>query len=471
MSSIAMIVVMNFKFDEVRDRDYFFVTAYNIWAVAMGLGVVGMLSIVKQKAVKYALIGLLLFYPIFNLMSQFNKHDRRGEFIALDYGLNILNSLEENAIVFTNGDNDTFPPWYAQAVKDKHAFWHLYQARDVYPTERTQKLISDALKWKKSHINGVRQDVTVANLSLMNTPWYLKQLRDMEGVELNWTDDQISKLAYQRLQRDIDLVITSPNGERFTVKFPAQSIFRVKDFAVAQVVRDNFGKRPIYFAITCSDYTFMDDHLINEGMVSRIVSTKGENRIDPERLQNNLDNVYSYRGIFNEKLYKDDNMTAMVMNYGASFLRLAEHFQILGEMDKAVNYYEQGMNFILDPENRSKYNGMLCVFYGSVGRFDLINAILQPLIEKDPNQINNYIIGALAMFRGGAFDEGFSYIEQGFQIDSSNRHMLSLLIQSAVEHNLRKQANQIIDKYLPDSELKPALMEMIADTTLTLDDF
>ncbi len=82
------------------------------------------------------MVFFVLFLPAVNLASQYFVHDNSRNFIALDYGLNLLNGLEENAIIFTNGDNDTFPLWYAQAVSDPYVVEHSYSPTDVYPTEK-----------------------------------------------------------------------------------------------------------------------------------------------------------------------------------------------------------------------------------------------------------------------------------------------------------------------------------------------
>jgi len=97
------------------------------------MGDLALVTLWNSKPVRVALLLIMCLLPVSNFISQYKIHDRSQEFIALDYGLNFLNSVEENAIIFTNGDNDTFPLWYAQAVKDPFAKENIYPARDVYP--------------------------------------------------------------------------------------------------------------------------------------------------------------------------------------------------------------------------------------------------------------------------------------------------------------------------------------------------
>jgi tetratricopeptide (TPR) repeat protein len=471
MTSVAMIFVMNLSGSEVRDRDYFFVTAYNFWAIIMGIGAVGVISsIAKQKALRYVVIVLFLFYPIVNMTSQWHKHDRRGEYIALDYGLNMLNSLERNAIIFTNGDNDTFPLWYIQGVADRKVTEHIYEATDIFPTERTEELIQRGLAWKQTHINGIRQDVVVANLSLLNTPWYLKQLRDMDSIELHWTDEQIDNLRAQIIRNPITYNISSPNGDRFSITHPAGSTMHIRDFAVAQIIRDNFGRRPIYFAVTCSDFAGFDRHLVNEGMVSRVVATSGENRINYERLSNNLHNIFQYRGIFNERLYKDNNMTRLVMNYGAAHLRLSDHYQQSGEFNKALLYFERAMEFILNPSERFRFYGMMAMAYADVGRTNDIERLVHELILHTPDSAHPYVVGALAMFRSDDDDKAFEYLETGLQIDVANRQLISLTLQYGIERNKREEAHRLLSQvsvFVPEVR---GFLDRLIDPNVTVND-
>jgi hypothetical protein len=359
-TTILMVFAMNISNQEVRDRDYFFVVAYNMWAIWMGIGALGLLYMLKQQKARIALAAVLMVFPVVNFVSQYFEHDRSREFIALDYGVNFLNSLEENAIIFTNGDNDTFPIWYAQAVADHYAKEYTHKARDVYPDDPTRKAIASAMDFKNKTLKGIRKDVSVANLSLLNTPWYIRQLRDREGILFDWTDEQIENLQHQMLPQKSMSFTAGEANPQMSFSIPIEQSptwrekeqgYRVSDLAVLQIVKDNFGKRPIYFAVTCESMIGFEDHVRNEGMVNRVVHTKrGDNeQVDIERMLLNVDKIYQYRSIHDPKVFKDENMMRLTMNYGAAYVRAASYFLRQKDIAKAEHYRKEAEKYIKDP--------------------------------------------------------------------------------------------------------------------------
>ncbi len=410
-TSLLMVFVMNLSSEEVRDRDYFFVVAYNMWAIWMGIGALAVISLAKAKTARLLLAAALTFLPVFNLATQYHEHDRSRERIALDYGLNFLNSVEENAIIFTNGDNDTYPIWYAQAVKDPYSREHLHSARGLYPTSESQAAIRKAMDYKLQQLKGVRKDVTVANLSLLNTSWYIRQLQDLEGVIVNWSEDEINSLddrtgSFQRYlwQDRVTFSAGDPAGEQtFSIDYRAnaenddlQGFFprRGSDFAVIQIVKDNFGKRPIYFAVTCENYVGFDDYLRNEGMVSRVTHVRDPKatQIDIERLLTNIDKVYQYRSIDDPRVYKDDNMKRLIMNYGSGYTRAAIHYTKTGDFAKAAAYAAEARKYI---DSDLRMTEFYIRYYAGQGQWDKVDKFIADNILTHPEGdriYNTYVL-------------------------------------------------------------------------------
>ncbi len=176
LTGIAIVFYLNQPDPQPRERDYSYVGSFFAFAIWVGIGASAVLDRVmtifrktpflRIRAALGTGMALLIVVPGVMLFANYHTHDRTGNYLPWDYSYNILQTCEPNGIIFTNGDNDTFPLWYLQEVE------------------------------------GIRTDVTVANLSLLNTPWYIRQLRDSrpEGERfINLTDEQI--IADEKLHR------------------------------------------------------------------------------------------------------------------------------------------------------------------------------------------------------------------------------------------------------------------------------
>lgn len=267
---------------EVRERDYFFICSFAYFGalVALGFGalmqlVVTSLGTERPEGQRWAMASPMLLLAIVPMIGNRETASRAGEYVARDFAFDLLQSVEPYAILITAGDNDTFPLWYAQEVE------------------------------------GIRRDVTVANLSLMNTEWHLKQLRRRPVFPFEpaasiplWraptdTPDRplgadsspgwpvptapVFAMSEEDLTRlpEVDRV---PAGARLqaggiNLPIPAEVLAR-QDFATVLLIRQNLGRRPIYFSWSAAGYpdqTFgLTEHLISEGMVRRLVSTPVE---------------------------------------------------------------------------------------------------------------------------------------------------------------------------------------------------
>ena len=442
--SIGMVFVINLSDAEVRDRDYFFTTAYNFWTVWMAFGSIALIDFFRKKgkALAYIAAAIVIALPVFNLASNYFIHDRSREYIALDYGQNILNSVEENAIIFTNGDNDTFPVWYAQAVYDPAAkeyipptetgpfkdIGSMISHQKIIQTETTKKILKKAMDFKNEQCKGIRKDITIANLSLLNTPWYIKQLRDHEGVEFNIPDKHIdlcqenpsSVLYPKQVPRDTPLTIKGVDeNDKFTIVFKKGTILYVKDLAVIQIIKDNYGKRPIYFAVTAPDAVGFEEHLRNEGMVDRLVASKGKDQFNMKRLITNIDSVYSYRSIMDDTIYKDTNMKRLLNNYGAAFMRTSQYAHSQKDYDNAIKYMLKAIDFI-DSKNR---------FYFGLSRLYAEAAFYN--LEKD------------------LVDKAFEYLENAIYYNRTNEELLQVIFQASVYSEAYEKGISLLEKVKP----------------------
>jgi hypothetical protein len=192
MTGFAIIVFLNQTPLQPRERHYAYVGSFFAFSIWMGIGAAGLIDLAKDylkssKIAAYGILGLcFLGVPFLTGFQNFNDHNRHNRYVAADYAYNLLQSVPYEGILFTNGDNDTFPLWYAQEVE------------------------------------GVRTDVRVVNLSLLNTSWYIKQLRDdwthnSAPLPISLTNKQIKKMTTQLYPYQPD-TISIPVNEKMLKK-------------------------------------------------------------------------------------------------------------------------------------------------------------------------------------------------------------------------------------------------------------
>jgi hypothetical protein len=325
-----------------RERDKFYAAMCFVYAMWIGLGVKGIIDLILEKqksagaAISYAVITLaVVFIPARMLQANYFEHDRSRNWIPWDYAYNLLQSCAPNAILFTNGDNDTFPVWYLQDVE------------------------------------GIRRDVRVANLSLINTSWYAKQLKNREPygtpkVSIRYSDEELDELKPTRWEsqmvtlpvpkeayKEFGITDTAITNKRHitwkmdpTVSFGDIQAIRYQDIMVREIVEANNWKRPIYFAVTGGDDSKIGlmEYLRMEGMALRLVPFK--NPLNTEFLDEGIihkqlfaENVipsknykpgFIFRGINDPTIFFDENQERLLQNYRNAFIRAAIYYQAIG---------------------------------------------------------------------------------------------------------------------------------------------
>ncbi len=323
-----------------RERDYFYVGAFFVYSIWIALGVRGILDLLRKQLAEsnlskpifsVVLVAAFLMVPGNMLKENYFTHDRSRNYVPWDYSYNMLQSVAQNAIIFTNGDNDTFPLWYLQDVE------------------------------------GVRRDVRIANLSLLNTPWYIKQLKNNEPhgtakVPMNFSDLEIDRLGPMRWDpRNMSLPVpknilaeynvtdttTISSGAMTwrmdnTVQFGSVKAIRVQDLVVLDIIQANNWNRPVYFAVTCADDSKigLQDHLVMEGLAFRLVPNKEDSYYqsvnepilrqqlfdEPEGYSVDYAPGFKFRGLNDKTIFFDDNHVRLTQNYRNSYMRLALHY-------------------------------------------------------------------------------------------------------------------------------------------------
>ena len=346
-TGLAIILYLNQYPAQPRERDYSFAGSFQTYAIWIGLGVIALYELVGKYlkgAGGYVAIGLGLIPPLLMGIENWDDHSRAGRYTAPDSAYNLLNSLAPNAVVFTNGDNDTFPLWYLQEVE------------------------------------GVRPDVRVLCLSYVNTDWYIDQMYQ----KVNQSDPlplSLDKSKYvgqknqslslgarktlsMRLPVNVNELMadsTINSEEQAYAQSPLawevptrgggnNRYFELKDVLILNLLENTAKggwKRPIYFANTVSPSSFLglQDYLRLEGLAYRILPVKNpapddpydpyDGSVDPDRMYKNLTQVFKYRNLNNPDVYYDENIGRMMVNYHSVFYRLSN--DLLRRAEKKEN--------------------------------------------------------------------------------------------------------------------------------------
>lgn len=286
---------------EVRIRDYFYVVGFMYYGMWMGIaaGTILYLLYTNRRALlrMYAAPMCSILFaasPALPMSQNLPLHNRVRDYIPFDYAYNLLMSCDKDAILFTNGDNDTFPLWALQ---------------EGY---------------------GIRKDVRIINLSLVNTDWYIKQLKHLEPkVAVSFSDDEIETLNHQANPFEKSFPFKLQNAG-ITVNLPdmrQRNAILIQDKMVLNVVDANNWKKPVYFSVTVSSDNFMGlgPYLKMEGLVYRILPQpvgEGKN-FDIDRTNYFLDKVYLFRSMGEMRTSIDETIQNIVTNYAACFIQVA----------------------------------------------------------------------------------------------------------------------------------------------------
>jgi len=342
ITGLAIVVYLNQDNPQPRERDYSYVGSFFAFSVWIGIAASALVEqigkFIKDKKLAIKLGGgaialQILLVPGIMLFANYHSHNRTGNYVAWDMAYNMLQTCEPNAVLFTNGDNDTYPLWYLQEVE------------------------------------GVRKDVTVANLSLLNTPWYIKQLRDSrpEGERfINLTDSQIEDIAYGlqawQEQKVRIPVYNDPKNEEGFIEWNLRPTFagqalKTQDLMVLRILNDSRWRFPIYFAVTVGNENRigLEDFLGMEGLAFKVNSHKAS-MVDAEKMRENLmtdiadiswsreftpskfvengtenysgwsreyQKGYLFRNLGNPDVYLTNSVIRLMQNYRSGYLQLA----------------------------------------------------------------------------------------------------------------------------------------------------
>jgi len=387
MTGLAILVYLNQEPLQPRERDYAYAGSFYAFAIWIGFGVLAVyelfnrVSPAKISAIAATTISLIAV-PCLMANQNWDDHDRSHRYTCRDFGGDYLESCAPNAILFTNGDNDTFPLWYAQMVEgirtDVRVCNLSYFQTDWYVDQMKRKAYeSDALPINFEHnqyVQGTRDVIYV--LDQIKRPINLKEALDFirsedPGTKLQQADNS-SFFPSRQLVYPVDKAAVLANNvidPKKTDSIVSQmninltGNYLTKDeLMILDIIANNNWKRPIYFAITVGrdKYLNLQDYFQTEGFAYRLVPIKtpasqgqvGSVRTDV--MYNNIINKFKWGNMNDPRVYLDENNMRMAMNVRNSFVRLADGLLDQGKRDSAIAVLDRCNELV--PNEKIEYN-------------------------------------------------------------------------------------------------------------------
>lgn len=428
LTGLAIVIYLNQTPYQPRERDYAYAGSFYAFCIWIGLAVPALVETIASlfrkkendsqtlRVVLSVLITILcLGVPVLMAQQNWDDHDRSGRYSCRDFGANYLKSCDYNGVIFSNGDNDTFPLWYNQEVE------------------------------------GVRTDLRVCNLSYLQTDWYIGQMQrpyyESEALPISWTpadylpgkneiamvDNKIGtpitvNTAFQfvrsndpRTKREGEPYIpsnklyipinykdiaTSPAFSKdaaciYSPEMLADSIdislgrrLTRSEMMVLEMLSTNQWQRPIYFAVTVGNdyYQGMEKFFELTGLayqITPVASPDGQPRVNTEKMYDNMMHNFRYGNMNQKGIYIDENLMRMCRTHRMMFAQLAEALLQEGQTDKAkevLDYAEQVL-----PEYNIPYDytsASMANYYYALGDTATANRMMTIVADNSVDYLN-----------------------------------------------------------------------------------
>lgn len=477
LTGLAIVVYLNQYPIQPRERDYAFAGSFYAYAIWIGIGVSGIIDVLRRKlpttfsAVLLTLVTLI-FVPGIMAKENWDDHNRSDRYTTRDLAYNYLNSCKENAILFTNGDNDTFPLWYAQEVE------------------------------------GIRTDIKVCNLSYLRASWYIEQMSrksyeadpmpftlTMEKVHRGERDilplmDRVGKPV--EVKQVIDFIasdddqtkINSPfvRGEKINYLPTKQFKLTIDSATIAQkeILNENYyhrivdemqwklgqnylykdglmildllatnnWERPVYWAmtVTSSKYFNLQKYFKVDGLAYQLVPVEAQSErfysgeVDSDVMFDNIMNKFRWGGLEDKDIYLDENNVRMFSNLRSSFGRLAEKLIDEGKQDSALMVLDRCME--LFPEEKIQFNNTLLTVitaYYHAEATEKANELVERLSEITISELDYYFS------LDPKLTSGHREINNELQL---NLYILQELYSITTRNNQQELSKQIEQKFM-----------------------
>ena len=387
MTGLAIVIYLNQTPVQPRERDYAYAGSFYAFAIWCGMGVAAIIDILKKKfhidnVAVTALASLVcLLVPIQMASQTWDDHDRSGRYTCRDFGANYLMTLQDqgNPIIFTNGDNDTFPLWYNQEVEGVRTDarvcnlsylqtdWYIDQMkRPAYNSPSlpiswprldyctgTNEYVEVQPELKQQILDFYKQSPEAARKAFGDDPfevsnimryWVRSKDADMHVIP---TDTLYVKIDKEAVKRSGMMMASDTIPDKMVISLKGKRALYKGDLMMLEMIAHADWTRPIYVALTVGSENYMNlgDNFIQEGLANRITpfltNQPGAKNFDTEKTYRNVMYRYKYGGLEKPGLYIDETVLRMCYTHRHIFSQLALHLIEEGQKAKALKVLQK----------------------------------------------------------------------------------------------------------------------------------
>ena len=379
MTGLAIVLYLNQAPQQVRERDYAYAGSFYAFAIWIGLGVAAISEYLRNKmgekpaALLASVVCLLV--PVQMVSQTWDDHDRSGRYTCSDFGQNYLNSVSDkgNPILFTNGDNDTFPLWYNQETEGARTDvrvcnlsylqtdWYIDQMRRPAYDSPSVPINWERIDYVQGHNEAVyirpevmksietyyKQNPEEAKKEFGENPYELKNILQHwvrspkdSGLQMIPTDSIVIKLDKEAIKRS-GMLAPDSIPEYMHLSLKGKRMLYKSELMMLEMLANTNWERPMYMAITVGtdNHLNLTNNFLQEGLAYRITpfdNTKLGRRIDSEKMYENLMTKFKFGGIDNPNIYLDETVLRMCDTHRRMFVTLASQLIREGKTDKAL---------------------------------------------------------------------------------------------------------------------------------------
>lgn len=427
MTGLAIVVYLNQYPMQPRERDYAYAGSFYAFSIWIGLGVMAISGYFRKKlpgitGPALATLACLFLVPGILAEENWDDHDRSGRTAARDFAWNYLNSCQPDAILFTNGDNDTFPLWYVQEVEgirtDVRVVNLSYLGADWYIEQMARKAYdSDAVPFgmsKDLYRTGKRDYVYLLNkieeyVDLGEAMDFIRSEDKRTKTFGNYTD-RIDYIPATKFKIPIDSAqilntgtVRAELAQRIVPEMRwqinKQGIYK-NELMVLDLIDNNNWQRPVYYSVTVDRnlYLNLQEYFQLQGLAYRIVPIQQPEvmgqlgSIDTDLMFDNMVNKFRWGGVNDSSVYLDENIRRMMMNFRNNFGRLANELITEGDTTRARITLDRCMEVM--PNDRIPFNYFMVPVieaYYKIGETKLANSYLLTLSDLAEEELRYFL--------------------------------------------------------------------------------